>query len=396
MPTAKLSKRTIDAAQPQLTEYEIRDVSLAGFLCRVTPNGRKTFMFQYRTTDGRRRKPAIGTYGEVTVDQARAIAQKWMAEVRAGGDPLFDKQQRREVLTLKQLFNDFMERHVAKRCRPRTYDTYGRCVRKHILPTLGHVKINSITKEAMVETIADFATQPALGNVIMTCLKKMFNFAEYWGFLEKGKNPCRGIKRYPIKDPTRLLMDDEVSRIFRYLDRAEKYDLEYKNCLLATRLQFAFSARIREILTLEWEWIDFGSRRVVWPDTKTGRLWKPISSEAMQLLKSEKAKSNSRYVLPAIEDNDKHLPYPTYWNAWRRTLEASRVSHVGTHAVRHRAATDIANSGVPIKVGMALTGHRDLQVFMKYVHIIDAQVHDAINLVESKRRSAIDPNSPKT
>jgi len=34
------------------------------------------------------------------------------------------------------------------------------------------------------------------------------------------------------------------------------------------------------------------------------------------------------------------------------------VSHVGTHGIRHRAATDIANSGIPVKVGMALTAHK--------------------------------------
>lgn len=389
MPAAKLSKRIIDAAQPQDKDYELRDATLAGFLCKIAPSGRKTFMLQYRTMEGIRRKPAIGAYGEITADQARAIAQKWMAEVKAGGDPLLSKQKRREVHTLKELFSEFMERHVAQRCRPRTYETYGRCVRKHVIPTLGHVKIDTIAKEAMVELIAGFARQPALGNVIMTCLKKMFNFAEYWGYLEKGKNPCKGIKRYPIKDPTRLLLDDEVSRIFRYLDHAECNELEYKCCILAVRLQFAFSARISEILTLEWDWIDFGSRRVVWPDTKTGRIWKPISAEGFRLLQLAKRTATSPYVIPAVEDERERLSYQTYWRAWQRILEGSNVSHVGTHAVRQRAATDIANSGVPIKVGMALTGHRDLQVFMKYVHIVDNQVHDAINLVESNRRTTI-------
>ncbi|WP_330999998.1 integrase arm-type DNA-binding domain-containing protein [Pseudothauera nasutitermitis] len=33
--------------------------------------GRKVFMLQYRTNAGERRKPALGQYGELTVDQAR-------------------------------------------------------------------------------------------------------------------------------------------------------------------------------------------------------------------------------------------------------------------------------------------------------------------------------------
>ena len=35
------------------------------------------------------------------------------------------------------------------------------------------------------------------------------------------------------------------------------------------------------------------------------------------------------------------------------------------------AATDIANSGVPVKVGMALTAHKTVTMFMRYVHTED-------------------------
>ena len=38
-------------------------------------------------------------------------------------------------------------------------------------------------------------------------------------------------------------------------------------------------------------------------------------------------------------------------------LKAAGATHVGTHGIRHRSATDIANSGIPVKVGMALTAH---------------------------------------
>ena len=60
---------------------------MPGFLCKITPAGRKVFMLQYRTNAGERRKPALGQYGELTVEQARVMAQEWLAEVRRGGDP---------------------------------------------------------------------------------------------------------------------------------------------------------------------------------------------------------------------------------------------------------------------------------------------------------------------
>src|SRR3546814_17720336 len=56
---------------------------------KITPAGRKVFMLQYRTNAGERRKPALGQYGELTVVQARTMAQEWLAEEigrASGGD----------------------------------------------------------------------------------------------------------------------------------------------------------------------------------------------------------------------------------------------------------------------------------------------------------------------
>lgn len=41
-----------------------------------------------------------------------------------------------------------------------------------------------------------------------------------------------------------------------------------------------------------------------------------------------------------------------YYGGWTRILKRAEVSHVGMHGIRHRSATDIANSGMPVEVGM--------------------------------------------
>ncbi len=79
----------------------------------------------------------------------------------------------------------------------------------------------------------------------------------------------------------------------------------------------------------------------------------------------------------------------TYWAGWRRILERAGLPHCGTHAVRHRAATDIANSGVPVKVGMALTAHKTVTMFMRYVHTEDDPIRQAAETVASRRRSVV-------
>jgi hypothetical protein len=49
----KLTKRTIDATEPQVVEFFIWDESIPGFGVRIMPSCRKNFVLQYRA--GRRR-----------------------------------------------------------------------------------------------------------------------------------------------------------------------------------------------------------------------------------------------------------------------------------------------------------------------------------------------------
>ena len=68
---------------------------------------------------------------------------------------------------------------------------------------------------------------------------------------------------------------------------------------------------------------------------------------------------------------------------------------VGTHGIRHRSATDIANSGVPLKVGMALTAHKTVAMFMRYVHTEDDPVRQAAELVATRRQTITGKRQPQ-
>ena len=79
----------------------------------------------------------------------------------------------------------------------------------------------------------------------------------------------------------------------------------------------------------------------------------------------------------------------TYYKGWRRILERAGLPHIGTHGIRHRSATDIANSGIPVKVGMALTAHKTVTMFMRYVHTEDDPVRAAADAVAFRRQGLI-------
>jgi integrase len=215
----------------------------------------------------------------------------------------------------------------------------------------------------------------------------MFNMAEVWGLRPDGTNPCRHVPMYPAGKATRLINDDEMARIFGYLERLEVEGLENYVIPLAIRLQFEFAGRRSEICTLEWDWIDLENRRVVWPDSKTGGMSKPLSEEAHRLLSTAPRREGCPYVLPSPNDPNRPITYGEHYGGWCRVLKAAGVPHVGTHGIRHRSATDIANSGIPVKVGMALTAHKTVAMFMRYVHTEDDPVRKAAELVANRRKT---------
>ncbi|WP_427196640.1 tyrosine-type recombinase/integrase [Pseudomonas aeruginosa] len=388
MAKIKLTKSAVDAAQPQAQAIELRDTLVPGFLCKITPAGRKVFMLQYRTNAGERRKPALGLFGELTVEQARSLAQEWLAQVRRGGDPAADKAEARQAPTVEELCKKFMEDYSKKRNKPSTRVGYQGVIDRCIIPLLGRKKVHDVKRPDVAGLMEKLSYKQTEANKAFSILRKMFNMAEVWGYRPDGTNPCRHVPMFPAGKSTHLISDDDMGKLFRQLDKIEVEGLENYVIPLAIRLQFEFAARRSEIVTLEWEWVDLESRRVVWPDSKTGGMSKPMSEEAYRLLSTAPRQEGNPYVLPSPRHPAQHLTTGEYYGGWCRVLKAAGATHVGTHGIRHRSATDIANSGIPVKVGMALTAHKTVVMFMRYVHTEDDPVREAAELV-AKRRKAI-------
>ncbi|UZF23924.1 tyrosine-type recombinase/integrase [Ralstonia pseudosolanacearum] len=307
MAKIKLTKSVVDAAQAKTCDVELRDTIVPGFLCKVTPTGRKVFMLQYRTNSGVRRKPALGQFGELTVEQARSLAQDWLSEVRRGGDPGHDKAEARKAPTVKELSGRFMTDHSKLQNKPSTQASYQYQIDSFVIPAFGSKKTHEVTRHDITALMKRMEKSPTQANRVLSLVRKMFNLAELWGYRPDGSNPCRHVPKYPEKGSTRLITDDQMASLFAYLDKAEAEGLEHPIYLLAVRLQFEFAARMSEILLLQWDWLDLPNGRVVWPDSKTGDMSKPLSEEARRLLTSAPRYGNSPYVCPSIQDHDKTL-----------------------------------------------------------------------------------------
>src|SRR6266568_2311559 len=101
--------------------------------------------------NGQRRKPAIGRFGELTVEQARSIAQDWLADVRKGKDPSAEKTAARDASSVKDLCTKFIEDYSKPKNRPRTVESNQGYIDRHILGTL---KVREVTRSDVSSLIA--------------------------------------------------------------------------------------------------------------------------------------------------------------------------------------------------------------------------------------------------
>jgi hypothetical protein len=146
---AKITKRRVDAAHPNLRDAFLWDTEAKGFGLKITPAGHKIYVLQYRM--GGRGTPVkrytIGDHGAFTPEQARKEAEKLRGEIRKGGDPAVAKRKavadRLAAITVKQLCEKYLESLPFK--KPSTLATDKGRIERHIIPLLGSKMVRDVT-----------------------------------------------------------------------------------------------------------------------------------------------------------------------------------------------------------------------------------------------------------
>ena len=105
---ARITKRVIDLLRPDprgrdLFKWDAGDGALKGFGVRVKLSGAKSYVVQYRNSEGRTRRLVLGRVGELTPDQARELASDRLKQVRLGRDPSAERHAARSSITVAEI-----------------------------------------------------------------------------------------------------------------------------------------------------------------------------------------------------------------------------------------------------------------------------------------------------
>jgi integrase len=375
----KLTKKIVESTLPQNKDLILWDSEVSGFMCKITPAGKKSYFLYYRTQDRRQRRPKIGDHGIMTCEQARNIAQRWLLEVSQGNDPSGEKQEVRQNPTLKELSEKYMKEHAPhKKLSSRKEDQ--RLWNQFILPTMGSLKVSSIERSDIAKLHHSLQHLPTTANRVRSVLSKALNLAELWGYRPNHSNPCLHIKKYGETKRERFLSHDEIARLMEALTDEEKGNTNPWP-LHAIRLLLITGCRLNEILTLKWEEVDMENQCLRLRDSKTGKKVVYLSTAAIELLKNIPQEVGNPFVICGDKEGT-HLI--NLQKPWRRIRAKVELDDVRIHDLRHTFASIAASNGLSLPIIGALLGHKQTQTTARYAHLIGQPLIEASEKIGGK------------
>ena len=260
---------------------------MRGFGLKVTPAGRKVYLIQYRIggRKGRTRRVTIGVHGVLTADEARSRAKQLLGEVAAGRDPAATLQEERGSTRLGELLMRFLHEHAEDKLKPSTTAEYHRLARLYILPVLQHRLVRDIGRSDVVRLHSSLAAKPYQANRVAALLSKFFNWCERQGYRPDGSNPCRHVEKFGETKRERFLSSEELTRLGAALRAAAAERTASPWIVAAIRLLALTGARLSEILTLKWEFVNFEHGTIRLPDSKTGAKTLYLNAPALAVLR---------------------------------------------------------------------------------------------------------------
>jgi integrase len=389
MAVRKLTARFVETAKAENGRAEFRDADVRGLELRVSAAGGKTWALRYRRqSDGAKRTATLGEFPEFSLEHARRWALEQKAAVARGADPATDvinaRVARRKAETFAEVAEEWIERHGKPNKAPRTLRDDQNMLARHVLPAIGGMKANEITKRDLIRLFDTIAATPDgrakdskaaprklthQPNRVFEVVRSIFRWAVGRDLLQL--DPTAGMSP-PIKKEKpreRDLTPDEIAKLWAALNRApagRRYarglprgaratvegDLSMTRATALTlKLALATAQRIGEVAGMSVAELDLNDTAPVWTipgeRCKNGQANRvPLSALAVRLIgEARELAGGSPWLFPSPQGGgpiDPHAPT----KALERARPAIGLEDFRIHDLRRTAATRMAEMGI--------------------------------------------------
>lgn len=273
-------------------------------------------------------------------------------------------------MTIDALSNEYLKFSQANK-RPKVYQR-DRTLIKHLLKQFSGHEIKTISAHDLEEykSIRITAVSPATVNREVTCIKHMFNKAVEWQYLKH--NPLLSVKRF--KEPPGRL---------RYLVTTE-IDLLLNECAKHLRpiVIMALNTGMRkgEILDLKWADLNMDNRVITIKRTKNNEI-RTIPMNNLLYSTLNHLCNGCTNGQPVFTYDGK--PLQDIRRSFETACRNAGIEDFRFHDLRHTFASRLVMVGVNIRTVQELMGHKDIRMTMRYSHLSDSHLKNAVKKLEN-------------
>lgn len=318
---ANLTKGLIESLHSFPDDYErINDTEISGFHIRLgkSRNGfRQGKYYLYYRLGGRKgvqRFFLIGNIKDMTIKQARHVAQELKVKIARGEDPYAERKAMQQeakadqnAMTVNDLLDEFINTYVmANRKRP---EEVIRSFNADVRPTIGSVQLHQLDKRLVIVKCFDPIIRRGSrvqANKTLSLLKQTLDFGVERGLL--ASNCIKDIRRRAVggneHSKKRALSFEEIEQVFTRLPQSGLSN-SVQNIL---RLCLLTGCRVSEVTGMEQAELDIPNRLWTIPAERTkGKLNQGkthhvhLTDLMIEIIDSQKIESeqlSNRFIFP--------------------------------------------------------------------------------------------------
>lgn len=376
--------------------------------------GNNKYRFRASTGSYKNRKYISETVQASSMREAKKLYAKFITRIESGNTYSASKT------TLNEFSKKWLETYVKPNLSPTTYQSYTEKLNMHILPYLGHKRLDKITPfdiDSLYNLLANKLTNrkdengnyktlsPASIHRVHEIISSMFSSAYKWDLVPY--NPCNKVTKPKYKRTKMTCYDEETLKklINKLLEIAP---LKHK-CFIILAILGGF--RRGEIVGLHWDDIDFKNKKITInrsvyylggegvneKSTKTDSSNRTIaiSGICFDLLKQWRAEQGKMRLALGDKWNgsenifttdDGKIMNPTTCPKWfSEFLRKHGFPHIRFHDLRHTFATLLISYNVDVKTVSHKLGHASTSTTMNfYVHNLESTDKASAELLEDK------------
>jgi integrase len=314
-----------------------------GLYLQVTAAGRKSWIFRYARA-GRRPEMGLGPYPDVSLAAARKAASEARSLVKAGRDPITDRDderarqrlERARGLTFDEAAKQFLDGHETTWRNEKHRRQWRNTLDAYASPVIGSASVADLSTADITRVLDPiWKTTPETASRLRGRIERILDWAKVRGF-RAGENPARWRGHLDKVFPARAKVSPVVHYIAVAIDDlpATYASLCKSSGMAALALRFAIltAARVGEVTGATWAEIDLQEKVWTIPASrmKTGREHRvPLSSEAAAILTARREAMLGDLVFPGWRDGK-----PLASSSLRKALRVAGRGSATVHGFR--------------------------------------------------------------